>query len=194
MTEDVNRVRSQGASAAIGAALLLYFGFVVLAEPERTGLFGWSAWMFFHTLRIGGVATAVAAALLWIGHPVALLFDAVVTLPIGILLIVTGIGMLVDGGGAFQSVINVACGALFISSGLHGGRVFAELRGVQPSDPGPAVQPDAARAETRIVPEALVGDSTASARAREAQPLESGPVAEGYLAALARKDPNGHDR
>jgi len=123
------QVRQSALGTAIGAALLLYFGFGYLAEPTRTGLFGWSAWVFYQTLRIGGLACAAIACWLWIGQRAALLADAVVAIAVGGLLILTGVGMWIDGGRGPQPLINVVCGGLFVSSGWRNGQeYFALLR------------------------------------------------------------------
>ena len=75
----VMRVRQNAAPAAVGAVFLLYFGFFQLAEPTGTGLFDRASWVFYHTLRVGGVAMAVVALWSLAGQAVTLAIDAVVT-------------------------------------------------------------------------------------------------------------------
>lgn len=82
--------RQAGTSAAIGAAFLLYFGFKVLAEPTGDDLFAWSSWIFYHTLRWGGLALAFAAIWCWTGHAIALVADGIIAAVIGVLLVATG--------------------------------------------------------------------------------------------------------
>lgn len=119
-----SQVRAGAGSAAIAAALLIYFGFVHLLEPTGSDLFSRAAWVFFHTLRIGGVAMAVVAMLALTGHPIVLILDAVVSVAIGLLLPLTGVAMLIDGGGMMQPLINVICGAFFLSAGVRNGRHY----------------------------------------------------------------------
>ena len=96
---------------------MIYFGFYGLAEPTGTDLFSKANWVFFHTLRIGGIALAVLALWSLSGQRLALIVDAVVSIAIGVLFAATGVAMLVDGGGTLQSVINVMFGWMFVSSG-----------------------------------------------------------------------------
>lgn len=108
---------------------MLFFGFAHLAEPSGTDLFGRSWLVLYHTLRIGGLAMATIALWLGTGHLPALLADAVVAILIGAVLILTGAGMLLDGGDALQTIVNVFCGGMFVSSGLRNRREFLEFRG-----------------------------------------------------------------
>ena len=115
------RVRQNAGSAALAAALLIYFGFFGLGMPDPTDLFGWANLVFVYTLRIGGVAMAVITVGSLVGHRTILMVDAVVSISIGALLNHTGVLMLVDGGGAFQTIINVFCGGMFFSAGRRNG-------------------------------------------------------------------------
>lgn len=155
-------VRSRVAPAAIGALLLLYFGFAHLSEPTGTDLYHRAALVFYYTLRFGGLAMALAAMALATGHRLALAIDAVTTVPIGLLLIGTGVVMFVDGGDMPQSLINVLCGGGFVSSGRHHWRVFRSLE----ARPVPTIapRPNLESLETHADPK---------------------PPAVGYLAALA---------
>lgn len=96
---------------------MIYFGFFSLAEPSGTDLFSQAAWVFFHTIRLGGVAMAVLALWSLSGQRLALIVDAVVSIAIGVLLALTGVVMLIDGGGALQSALNVVFGWMFVSAG-----------------------------------------------------------------------------
>lgn len=120
-------LRSQGTAAAIGAALLLYFGFAHLDFSSGAGLFEVSANIFVYTLRIGGVALAGVAFALWARWPLALLLDGLICLPIGALLILTGVGMMAGGGNFTQTIINMFCGATFVSAGRHALVLHREL-------------------------------------------------------------------
>jgi len=113
------RVRQNVVPAAIGAGFLLYFGFLHLAEPTGTDLFNRANWVFYHTLRLGGLAMAAVALWSMLGQGITLAVDAVITVVIGGLLILTGLAMAIDGGDMLQTIINVVCGGMFVSSGRH---------------------------------------------------------------------------
>jgi len=127
------RVRQNVAPAAVGATFLLYFGFFHLAEPTGTGLFDRASWVFYHTLRVGGAALAAIAAWSLLGQPITLAIDAVVTVAIGALLILTGLGMAIDGGEILQTIINVVCGGMFTSSGIRNWRDYRLFRATKAS-------------------------------------------------------------
>ena len=132
-----SRVRQNAGSAAIAAALLIYFGFFRLLEPAGTDLFNRAGWLFYHTLRIGGVAMALVAAGSLIGHPRVLLIDALISTTIGVLLILTGLAMAADGGAMMQTIINVLCGGFFASAGIRNWREYTAFghRGNSPPPP-----------------------------------------------------------
>ena len=121
------RVRQNIAPAAIGAVFLLYFGFGRLAKPTGAELFDRASWVFYHTLRMGGPAMAAVAFWSLLGQPVTLAVDAVVTLLIGALLILTGLAMAIGGGDTVQTMINVICGGMFITSGQRNGKAYRLL-------------------------------------------------------------------
>jgi len=125
ITSDIaQRVRRNTGSAALAAVCLIYCGFFYLGEPAGSDLFAVSAFVFFHTLRIGGILMALVALASLTGHKAALLLDGVVSVGIGFLLALTGVGMLIDGGEALQSILNLMFGAMFISYGAKNGRDF----------------------------------------------------------------------
>lgn len=111
------RVRSNFGSAALATAFLIYFGFFRLLEPSTDELFGKASWVFYHTLRIGGIAMALVAGASLTGHRLALAADGAVSLVIGVLLVLTGVGMVLGGGGMMQLLINIVCGGMFIGAG-----------------------------------------------------------------------------
>jgi hypothetical protein len=174
-------MRQTAGSAAFGAALLLFFGFYMLAEPVRDDLFGRSAWVFFHTLRIGGLLTAAIAAWLWTAHRPALLVDSIVAGIIGIIFILTGTGMLIDGGSITQVIINAFCGVLFIRASLLSAAMYRNTSSRVLSEASPTVTPPGISPPsppTPFPPEQPVNQSMQT---------ESTPPPEGYLASLARK-------
>ncbi len=125
----VTRVRENTLSSAIAALLLSYYGFTVLAEPTGTGMFERAGLLFYHTLRVGGVMMAVIAVLSIIGVGVTLLFDAIVSVGIGVLFAVTGLAMWADGGTGLNPLLQVVFGAMFVSAGVRNGRHYSALRG-----------------------------------------------------------------
>ena len=68
-----------------------------MARPTGSGLFEQAGLLFYYTLRLGGVAMAVIAVCSWLGLRPILFVDAVVSVAIGGLLILTGVLMLADG-------------------------------------------------------------------------------------------------
>ncbi len=192
-----NRVRGNVAPAAIGAAFLLYFGFLHLAEPTGTDLFNRANWVFYHTLRLGGLAMAAVAFWSLLGQGITLAVDAVVAVLIGALLILTGLAMTIDGGDMPQTIINVVCGGMFISSGLHN---WKDYRFLSPSTASRATTfrtpglPDLNRpVHTAPTVRPKLHSSSQGERRdegrehREAATPPPPPV--GFLAALAKKTP-----
>ncbi|MFH1108133.1 MAG: hypothetical protein V1790_02900 [Planctomycetota bacterium] len=191
------RVRQNVVPAAIGAAFLLYFGFLHLAEPTGTDLFNRANWVFYHTLRLGGLAMGVIAAWSLFGHSITLAVDAVVTVAIGALLVLTGLGMAVDGGPIGQTIINVVCGGMFISSGLHN---WKDCRFLSPRTASRAATfrapglPDLNRpAHTAPTVRPKPHSSSQGERRDEGREHREAatppPPPEGFLAALAEKTP-----
>ena len=112
-------VRHHTGAAALAGALLIFFGFFYVAQPMGTDLHGKAAAVFFHTLRFGGLAMIAVAVWLSLGHLLALIVDAAVSVLIGVLFVVTGVVMIIDGGGLLQTLINVVCGTMFMATGLQ---------------------------------------------------------------------------
>lgn len=123
-SEIARRVRSNAWSAAIAAALMILFGFYYLGKPTGTGLFPLSALGFYYALRIGGIAMAAIAVGSFVGFRPVLLVDAVVSVAIGVLFVLTGVGMLLGGGDAFQTILSVVFGAMFFSAGVRNWRDY----------------------------------------------------------------------
>ena len=133
-------VRRHAGSAAFAAALMLFFGFAYLAKPDGTDLFARAWLVLYYTLRLGGVVMAAIAVWLWTGNRFALAADAAVAATVGVLFILTGLGMLATGGDSLQMIINVVCGWMFFSSGLRTGREYLELRVLNGQGPSIAMQ------------------------------------------------------
>ena len=118
------RVRQNSGSAALAAACLIYFGFFYLAKPAGDDLFAIASLVFVYTLHIGGALLGMVVLLLLLGHPMALLLDGIVSVGIGVLFVLTGVAMLLGGGDALQTVLNVMFGAMFFSAGARNGRYY----------------------------------------------------------------------
>jgi len=123
------RVRSNAFPAAIAAALMIYFGYYQFFADQGGGLLGLAGGVFVWTLRIGGIAMALIAVWCMTGHLPALAVDGIVSVTIGVLLALTGIGLLVSGGGTTQPVINCVCAWLFIGAGMRNWREYRLLAG-----------------------------------------------------------------
>ena len=144
------RVRQAATGTAIGAVLLLFFGFVHLARPTGTDLFSHAWLVVYYALRIGGVASAAIAVWLWTGQRPALIADAVVAVLLGVILVLSGLAMLFDGGGAFESAIITICGGSFVSSGVRHGRDYLQMIARRPtssSGAGPTHSPIVGRSD-----------------------------------------------
>ena len=195
------RVRQNVAPAAIGAAFLLYFGFYSqLTEPTGTELFDRAWWVLYHTLRVGGVALAAIALWSMLGQGITLAVDAVVAVLIGALLILTGLAMAIDGGDMLQTIINVVCGGMFISSGLHNWKDYrcpsprTTSRATTFRTPGlPDLNHPAQTAPTvRPKPHSSSQGERRDEGREHREAATPPPPPEGFLAALAKKTPPPH--
>lgn len=197
-------LRSQGTSTAIGAALLLYFGFMQLDFSTGAGLFETSANVFIYTLRIGGIALMAMALFLWAGWRPALLLDGLASIPIGILMVLCSVGMMAGGGGfGLNNVIILFCGVMFVSSGrnsLRLRRAIAAPGGKTLFVTSPVVDEHRSFARPPGHVESTSGSADQSPQlahpfASAGQAPENAPPEGGYLAAFGRKssDPGRGD-
>lgn len=186
--------RRNAVPAAIAAAFMLYFGFLRLASPTGSGIFEQSNWIFYHTLRIGGVVMAVIALLSLAGVVINLAIDAVASLLIGMLFILTGGGMLLGGGDPIQTVINVFVGMMFLSSarGNWSYWQFVQKSGASASS-GSAGSIGEARPVAGVSPiapgEPSLPERVAQQRAEREARLESPPRDVGRVNATERDEP-----
>lgn len=125
--EIAETVRQNAFPSAIGALCLLYFGFFQLARPTGTDLFSLANLIFFYVLRVGGVFMALIALTSWAGLRAALIIDAVISVTIGALFVVTAVMMLIDGGGGLNTFLIIIFGIMFASAGLRNSRAFFAL-------------------------------------------------------------------
>jgi hypothetical protein len=116
-------VRSNTGGAALAAGLLIFFGFIYLAEPAS----GAGASVLFHTLRFGGLAMVVVSVWLSFGHLPALAADAAVSILIGALIAFSGAVMLISGYWWVNSLVILVSGGTFLTGGLRNGRDFLDM-------------------------------------------------------------------
>jgi len=190
--------------AAIAAVLLCYYGFetVPIVPVAASPLLENSNLLFYHTLRVGGVALASLAVWCWLGKPLALAVDGVVSVLIGVLFLLCGGGMLIGSGGSIgiNTILIILFGMMFFGSGRHnwqtyqhlvaGGRVVTEVytetfqtpvSTARSAEPAPIVEAPALYVEDATAPDTL------STRRVELTTEEAPP--EGFLAAMAKKPP-----
>jgi len=192
-------VRNNAWSTAIAAVLMCLYGFAWLAKPTPTDLFSWCALVLYHTLRLGGVVMAIVTVWSLLGRPAVLAVDAISSTLIGVVFVSTGIGMLVDGGAVFNSVLIVLFGGLFIRSGVQNWHLFRSLglryegRGAMPLAGRPeATRMSAAPAPVRAFPplEAEAPAKTYIEPTPRSDAIQSEPTPEGgFLAAFGQKPP-----
>lgn len=189
--------------AAIAAVLLCYYGFSRLLEPEGTGLFARSNWIFFHTIRIGGICLALITIWSLVGKRAALAADGVASIAIGVLFVLSGGGMLLDGGGGFNTILIIMFGMMFFGSGrrnwqtyrhlVAGGRVIEEYTETFQTPARPAAPPAHAPGRTPVVetpvPHVDDGPTADTTPTRQADVSEEEAPPEGFLAAMAKKPP-----
>jgi hypothetical protein len=191
-----------GTSAAIGAGFLLLYGFFVLQEPTGTDLFEQSAWVFYQTLRVGGILLLLSALCCWTGRIVALIAEGLITIAIGISLLTTAAGMFLGGGGSLQPALNALFGCMFLSAGLHSIRLYRATRDLSVYPGQRPVKEDAGQDSPAVfIPTEPIrnikGRREAESRSftAPAEPAAIHPSTEpvqppqGYLAAFARKPP-----
>ncbi len=200
-------VRRNTMAAAIAALLLCYYGYYGLSEPVVTDLFTRSNWLFYHTLRIGGVMMGGLAAWSLTGMVQALAVDGVVSILIGGLFALSGGGMLIDGGGvSMNTILIIIFGMMFFGTGRRnwltyrhltaGGRVsMAEVFTMEETMVPPSVsQPAPPTEPPAVVPEVLAGPAPEPLPDPE---LESAPEPEtppgGFLASLANQPPPSNE-
>jgi hypothetical protein len=214
------RVRYNVASAAIGAICLLAYGFALAGPAQIKTMFNLGDAVSVHTLRIGGVALLLVAIGSMTGKLIFLLIDAIVMIPVGLGMIVSGVLMLFGGGGFLQA-LPVLFGGLFVSAGLRNARDYQHLSvfsrstsGARPVSPfaptqlppimeHPAYLTERLLDRTREKPEQTRPgarfDSSSqpveAAPARAARTIESDspPPPGGYLAMFAKKEDEKSD-
>ncbi|MCG3130673.1 MAG: hypothetical protein FLDDKLPJ_01441 [Phycisphaerae bacterium] len=183
------RVRMNAGSAGLGAACLLFFGFLSFTKPGTSFGDAFSAqdWFtagnvaLFYTMRVGGVVLGLVALASLTGAWPVLAADAIVSIPVGALLMASGVLMLMGNGDALQSGLLLVFGVMFIRSGVMNARLAMaanRLRGAVPPQ-GRAAPPPPPRTERHSVESNLAGEVLRRRADVEARPdaADDGPVA-----------------
>lgn len=187
--------RRSAGSAAIAALLMCAYGYGALAAPEPDSLFGWCNWFFYYTLRIGGVAFAGVAVWCWMGHVAALAGHGVLSLLVGVSFMLTGVGMLVDGGAMINSVIITVVGWSFVAAGLRDLRAVRYLGAhndpTGQSDPRRSERPPTRNVAPEPSTEPTLADTLAGPlKARAAERESDRPGALGSSTAMTPDNPS----
>lgn len=185
-------VRRNTTPAVIAALLLGYYGFFTLAEPDGTDLYSQCNWLFYHTLRIGGVLMGLMAVWSLTGMALALVVDGVVSMVIGALFALTGGGMLLDGGVGLNTILIIIFGMMFVGAGRRNLLTFRHLSaGGRVSVVEVLTPPPAARPPPTPKPPSTV--DAAASQPRSVSPAEHEPELEtppgGFLASLGKRPP-----
>ncbi|MCH7925682.1 MAG: hypothetical protein IIC51_09130 [Planctomycetes bacterium] len=123
-------VRSNTGGAALAAGLLIFFGFIYLAEPVA----GSGLSLVYYTLRYGGLAMVAVSVWLSFGHLPALAADAAVSIVVGALIALAGALMLIGGFWWVQALIILVSGGTFLTGGLRNGRDFLDMWRIETAD------------------------------------------------------------
>jgi len=122
------KARAAANTTMFGAAIMLFFGFLYLGRPFGDDLFHRAGLVLYYTLRIGGLAFAGIAILLYLGQPIGLLLDGILALPCGVILLACGVLMLTDGGDWLNTFILVFGGISFFPTGWNNLQASREIR------------------------------------------------------------------
>jgi len=191
-------VRSQAVWALIAAIMMLYFGFYQISVIHDS----FSARLLVYTLRYGGIAMAVSAALLATGRPFALAVDGVFSLAIGAALALSGILWIATVKTlSLDTILELVFGYLFFTAGLRSFREYRQLmRPTAPPADEPMATPDHASAQpyaSTYAPPPAAPESHAPSRAQSPTPdtqsePDDAPPPEGYLSSFADDEPRNN--
>lgn len=174
------RARATGVHAAIGALLMLAYGWGMggfSALSSATATYVTAINVFNAMLKFGGIAMAITAGICLAGQRVGLVVDAVVAGLCGLIMVGCSLIWLTTGGGVdVQDILILIFGGFFITGARRswadhqatgGTRAAVVARAATPKEPG-APHPASIR------PASLAG-------AEDSEPPE------GYLAALSKE-------
>lgn len=175
------RARATGVHAAIGALLMLAYGwgmggFSAVSSAGKVYLLAVDA--FNAMLKFGGVAMAISAGVCLAGQRPGLLMDAIVSGLCGAIMIVCSLVWILSGGGFdIQDVFILIFGGLFLSGAK---RSFVEY--------GLSAKVAARPATATSTVEAPSAPHPASIRPTSLGALGEEPPPDGYLAALSKEE------
>lgn len=176
-------LRSNGPYSLIPAALMLYFGWMVLSPWEQPDSFLQTTGnILCWTLRLGGIGMGLVALLYFAGLPAARPIETVVTGLAGLLMIFGGgYGVVSSGGGDVQAILYVVFGLMFLREARQAWRMHQAAHA--------AITADSMVAPARSVSSAAAeAPHPASIRPASLADADRNPPPEGYLDALARED------
>lgn len=176
-------LRSNGPYSLIPAALMLYFGWMVLSPWEQPDSFLQTTGnLLCWTLRLGGIGMGLVALLYFAGLPAARPIETVVSGLSGFLMIVGGgYGVVSSRGGDVQAILYVVFGLMFLREARQAWRMHQAAHA--------AVTVDSTMAAARPVSSpAAEAPHPASIRPAMLADADRNPPPEGYLDALARED------
>lgn len=176
-------LRSNGPYSLIPAALMLYFGWMVLTPWEQPESFLQTTGnLLCWTLRLGGVGMGVVALLYFAGLPAARPIETIVSGGAGLLMVFGGgCGVVIARGGDFQAILYVVFGLMFLREARQAWRVHrAALAGAGAEAPVAAARP--------VSPAAPESPHPASIRPASLADADRNPPPDGYLDALAKED------
>ncbi len=177
-------------SAAIAGIIMVLLGFWFfrdLVGTSESSVYNISITAFLLTIRVGGVALLVVAALEYMGVGLALVIDAFLTGLAGILLLATAIvwGLNGDIDGLFLLIFAV----ILLRAAMSGWRLFRSPV-LAPAEAGEAPDSDGQVQPNRLENTQNLAVSLRSARKRTdervAMPNSDEPEPEGFLADLGR--------
>lgn len=183
------QLRQTALSAAVSGALMLFFGFRDIQGLDSEA-YNQVIDVFVWTLRIGGFAMLLSAALCLLQFPVALAYDALAAALIGLLLIGEALGMIAIARSAdILDVLLLLFGVMFVRSGWvswasYRDGVLAENAEL-PEGADPEEQPGEARTDSTRDQEPSAGDNVKPGEL--SGPADNSPPS-GFLADLGKNE------
>lgn len=123
----VARVRRNAGPAGVVAGLLIFFGFIWFTGEVGSSAFVKGSLVLRYTLRLGGIAMIGVAIASSVGTLAALLADAVTSLLIGVLIVLSAVLMASADHLGLSQVVIFMCGILFAIAGL---RTWGDYRSI----------------------------------------------------------------
>lgn len=174
-----DRIRAIAGQAVIAGLLMTFYGWYMSGKGiSSSTAYNTMVDVFYWMLRLGGPLLLVGAAICYQGVRVGALFDGIVTLACGIVMVGYGISGLPTGVGVgLNNMLALVFGAIFIQSARRSLAVYRHSRTESAPDERAAVQ--IARPVEPVHPASVHADVMPGA--------EEPPPPDGYLAALSRE-------